>query len=265
MSFKFDFRQPPEHPESVTLSPGAQRLAMQLLHAIYHKTGGLNRAVRDVAELESGLNADESRAAWHDLLGQGLIQRFSQQYAARLTPKGIEALENAAPPEPMIEEPPVEPLAAPLAGQPPRGLPVSPKIFIVRGSDGGARETVTRFIEEIDLQAVPVCEQAGGRSVMEQIESHGEGGFAILLLSPEDLGLTSGSAPELRPTMNVLMELGYFIGRFGRSKICAFAVSRALGLPVDVAGVRLESFDESGSWRSALIRELKAAGYRLRP
>ena len=69
--------------------------AMILLGAIYKKTGGRSRGVRDVAELETGLTAEEARAAWRELLGQGLIERFSQEYAARMSEKGIEVIRSA--------------------------------------------------------------------------------------------------------------------------------------------------------------------------
>src|SRR5579862_1038351 len=68
--------------------------AVRLLRAIFDKTGGRSRGVRDVAELETGLTGDEARAGWGDLLARGLIERFSTDYSARLSVEGIEFIES---------------------------------------------------------------------------------------------------------------------------------------------------------------------------
>src|SRR6185369_10479000 len=76
MSFEYDFRGPltGDPTAGLPLSRNAHRIAMKLLSAIYEKTGGRSRGVRDVTELETGLTAKAARDAWRDLLGQGLIE-----------------------------------------------------------------------------------------------------------------------------------------------------------------------------------------------
>ena len=229
---------------------------MRLLRAIYVKTGSRSRGVRDVAELETGLTAKAARDAWSDLLGLGLIERFSQDYAARLSPKGLEFIQNA----PVNAEP--EPIAGALS----RGVPG--KVFIVHGHDTGAREAVAQFIAESGLEATVLDEPAEqGRTVMEQVELHGGVGYAVLLLTSADLGLTPEAPAVVRPQMNVLMELGYFMGRLGRTRICAFAVCEATQPPSDLAGAPLGSLVPSGEgsqdWKAMLRRELLAAGYEV--
>jgi predicted nucleotide-binding protein len=135
-------------------------------------------------------------------------------------------------------------------------------VFIVHGHETAARESVAEFIRQCDLHAIVLQEPAEhGRTLMDQVETHGEAGFAIVLLTPEDLGLTPDGSGDLRPRMNVLMELGYFMGRLGRARTCALAVTSTAQLPSDLAGVVLESFDPSGGWKDALRRELRSAGY----
>lgn len=142
-------------------------------------------------------------------------------------------------------------------------LPVtaSNKVFVVHGHDGEARETVARFLEKIGLHAIILHEQANqGRTVIEKVEANGDVGFAVVLLTPDDVGCAKGGKPEPRARQNVLLELGYFIGRLGRAKVCALKRGE-LEIPSDFAGVVWEQMDNGNSWKLALARELKAAGH----
>lgn len=60
----------------------------------------------------------------------------------------------------------------------------------------------------------------------------------------------------------MLLELGYFIGRLGRNKVCAFK-SGDVELPSNYVGVVWEKMDDGGGWKLALARELKAAGLEV--
>lgn len=142
--------------------------------------------------------------------------------------------------------------------------PKSDKVFIVHGHDGEARESVARFISDIGLKPIILHEQANqGRTVIEKVEVHSDVGFAVVLLTPDDLGKAKG-AQELEPRarQNVLLELGYFLGRLGREHVCALKRGD-VEIPSDFAGVVWERMDEAGGWRLALGRELEAAGHDL--
>lgn len=141
--------------------------------------------------------------------------------------------------------------------------PFSRKVFIVHGHDDGARETVARFLERIGLEAIILHEQANqGRTIIEKVVAHSDVGFAVVLLTPDDEGCAKGSVPEPRARQNVLLELGYFIGRLGREKVCALKRG-TLEIPSDFAGVVWETMDSSGGWKQALARELEAAGHSI--
>lgn len=142
-------------------------------------------------------------------------------------------------------------------------LPISNKIFIVHGHDDGARETVARFLERMGFEAVILHEQANqGRTVIEKVEAHGDVSFAVVLLTPDDEGCVKGGVLEPRSRQHVLLELGYFIGRLGRDKVCALKRGR-LEIPSDFAGVVWEPMDDTGGWKQALGRELQAAGHHF--
>jgi predicted nucleotide-binding protein len=60
----------------------------------------------------------------------------------------------------------------------------------------------------------------------------------------------------------VLLELGYFIGRLGRSRVCALKRGE-VEIPSDFGGVVYETFDAGNGWKAALARELQAAGFEI--
>jgi hypothetical protein len=145
--------------------------------------------------------------------------------------------------------------------QPHLTLPTSNKVFIVHGHDGEARETVARFLEKMGFQAIILHEQANqGRTVIEKVEANSDVGFAVVLLTPDDEGCVQGGRLEPRARQNVLLELGYFIGRLSRARVCALKRGD-LEIPSDFAGVVWEKMDAGSGWKLALARELKAAGY----
>ena len=135
------------------------------------------------------------------------------------------------------------------------------KVFVVHGHDEGAREIVARFLMNAEFTPIILHEQANqGRTVIEKIVEHGDVGFAVVLLTPDDMGAAKGQTNQARARQNVLLELGYFIGRLGRERVCALKKGD-LELPSDFGGVVYEAMDAGNGWKLALGRELKAAGY----
>ncbi|TDG05286.1 hypothetical protein E1N52_26485 [Paraburkholderia guartelaensis] len=148
--------------------------------------------------------------------------------------------------------------------QPKLVMPMSNKVFIVHGHDGEARETVARYLHGLGFEPVILHEQANqGRTVIEKIEANRDVGFAVVLLTPDDVG-RSVKEDELKPRarQNVLLELGYFICHLGRERVCALRRGN-VDIPSDFAGVVWESMDDGGGWRLALARELRAAGHEV--
>lgn len=142
-------------------------------------------------------------------------------------------------------------------------MPISNKVFVVHGHDEGARESVARFLEKMDFQAIILHEQANqGRTVIEKVEAHGDVGFAVVLLTPDDEGCAKGKPLEPRARQNVLLELGYFIGRLGRDRVCALKRGE-VEIPSDFAGMVWVPMDSSSGWKLALAKELKAAGHTV--
>ncbi|MGA3251871.1 MAG: nucleotide-binding protein, partial [Paraburkholderia sp.] len=140
---------------------------------------------------------------------------------------------------------------------------LSRRVFVVHGHDEGARETVARFLEKIGFEPIILHEQASrNRTVIEKIEAFHDVGFAVVLLTPDDEGCVKGGQPEPRARQNVLLELGYFMGRLGRDKVCALKRGE-VDIPSDFAGVVWVAIDAGNGWKQALGQELEAAGHEV--
>ena len=102
-----------------------------------------------------------------------------------------------------------------------------------------------------------------GKTVIEKFETHAsKAGYAIILLTPDDEGGRGADDLQKRARQNVILELGYFIGRLGRNRVCAMKKGD-LELPSNIAGVVSLPIDEGDGWKIALARELKQAGFNL--
>ncbi|MCB8884021.1 nucleotide-binding protein [Acidisoma cellulosilytica] len=146
---------------------------------------------------------------------------------------------------------------------PQRKGPAARKVFVVHGHDNGAKEAVARFLTKIDFEPIILHEQANrGLTIIEKIESHSDVGFAVILLTPDDVGNSLKGAPQARARQNVILELGYFIGRLGRSRVCALK-KESIEIPSDFEGVVYITFDDNDGWKTSLGRELDSAGFEI--
>lgn len=140
-------------------------------------------------------------------------------------------------------------------------MPPSNRVFVVHGHDEGARELVARFIERLGLDAVILHERANrGMTIIEKIEANSDVGFAVVLLTADDVGGQRDGTMNPRARQNVLLELGYFLGKLGRGRVCALKRNE-VEIPSDFAGVVWEQLDDGGGWRQRLVQELVAVGY----
>lgn len=138
------------------------------------------------------------------------------------------------------------------------------RVFIVHGHDEASRETVARFIVSVGLEPVILHEQANrGMTVLEKLIANGDVGYAVVLLTPDDLGRSIAEGDDKpRARQNVILELGYFLGRLGRERVMAL-LRGSVEIPSDYLGVLYEEYDDGGGWRRKLARELQTAGYEI--
>lgn len=142
------------------------------------------------------------------------------------------------------------------------------EVFIVHGHDDEAKETVARFVEHLGIEATILHEQANrGQTIPEKFEEHAsEGGFAIILLTPDDVGASKDERDNLKPRarQNVVLELGYFWGKLGRE--CVYVLYKEeVELPSDMQGILYVPMDNFDGGKQKLAREMKQAGLPIDP
>jgi predicted nucleotide-binding protein len=144
-------------------------------------------------------------------------------------------------------------------------VPSSSKVFIVHGHNHGVKETVARFLERLGLEPVILHEKPNaGRTIIEKFADYADVQFAVVLLTADDEGRVRGapSAPALRARQNVVLELGYFLGKLGRARVCAL-YEAGVEIPSDYQGVLFVELDTSDRWRFDLVRELREASFEV--
>jgi predicted nucleotide-binding protein len=138
-------------------------------------------------------------------------------------------------------------------------------IFIVHGSDDGTRETIARFIEKLDLNPVILREQPNaGRTIIEKFEDYANVGFAVVLMTPDDVGARASKQDNLQPRarQNVIFELGFFIGKLGRERVCALHKPN-VEIMTDYSGVVYLPMDDADSWKIDLVKKINFAGIKV--
>ena len=109
---------------------------------------------------------------------------------------------------------------------------------------------------------ISLAEEPGrGRTIIEKFEEYGStSSFVIVLLSPDDVGQTQVDSelnvePKPRARQNVILELGYFIGKIGRENIVV--MNGGVEKPSDLAGLSYIAYP-GDNWKYELHSELAA-------
>lgn len=143
---------------------------------------------------------------------------------------------------------------------------ISNRIFLVHGHNELAIQETARFMEKFGLDVVILREQPNsGRTIIEKFIDFSDVGFSVVLLTGDDLGgakETPHDKQKPRARQNVILELGFFLGKLGRKRVCAL-YQEGVEIPSDYDGVIFIPLDKNGAWHMLLARELKAAGLSI--
>jgi len=164
----------------------------------------------------------------------------------------------------------------------------SKNVFIVHGRDDKPKLELARMLAKLGFDAIILSEQPDkGRTIIEKLEQETlDIGFAFVILTPDDIGfqdliqelskqypivseflknrplITSVLRPRAR--QNVILELGYFVGKIGRDRVCCL-YKGDVELPSDIHGVLFKKFEKSvEECYKGILEELKAAGYEIK-
>jgi predicted nucleotide-binding protein len=139
---------------------------------------------------------------------------------------------------------------------------IESSIFIVHGHDRDVKNSVALMLERLNLKPIILHEQINaGMTIIEKFELFSNVKFAIVLLTDDDLGKSKiDKTLTPRARQNVILELGYFLGKLGRDKVCTL-YKKGVELPNDLSGVLYLELDTNERWKYDLAKELKHAGY----
>lgn len=138
----------------------------------------------------------------------------------------------------------------------------SKKVFVVYGHDRFMKLEVENFLRsKLELDVVALDEKPNGnRTIIEKFEHYSKDcAFAVVLMSPDDNAEVDGQIFK-RARQNVVLELGYFMAKLGREKVCVL-VRGDVEKPSDISGILTLSYD--GDWKFDLLDELKYAGVEV--
>jgi predicted nucleotide-binding protein len=159
-----------------------------------------------------------------------------------------------------LAEKPVQAAATPAPSK-----QLSKDIFIVHGHDEAAQHAVARFITQLDLNPIILHEKPdGGKTIIEKFEHHADVGFAVVLLTPDDVGYPKDDPSKVKPRarQNVVLELGFFLGKLHRPRVSAL-LKGGIEIPSDYSGVLYTPMDDAGAWKFKLATEIRAAGIEV--
>ena len=119
-----------------------------------------------------------------------------------------------------------------------------PRAFIVHGHDDVKKFELKNFLQNTLRLPEPIIlhEQPSlGRTIIAKFEDYAaESDLAFVLLTPDDIGAdaTSSDDAKRRARQNVIFELGFFLGTFGRTVGRVFLLYKPpLELPSDLSGI----------------------------
>ena len=180
-----------------------------------------------------GQPRDDDETPWHEKRLQWLRSLRSR----------LDVYEAPAPAQAIVHTPPAE------------SGPLKREVFLVHGHDEGTKQEVARALERLGLKPIILHEQPdAGRVILEKFEAHADVGYAVVLLTPDD-----ECGDKRRARQNVILELGYFLGKLGRRRVSVI-YEEGVEIPSDYQGVLYTPLDPGTAWRFKLAREMKAAG-----
>lgn len=114
----------------------------------------------------------------------------------------------------------------------------SKEVFIVHGHSETAKSQLKNLLSALGLQPIILSEQTHrGRTIMEELEHYSTTcSFAIILMTPDDLAGNDEAKSLRRARQNVILELGWFMGRLGRENVILMSQGD-IELPSDVLGI----------------------------
>jgi len=114
----------------------------------------------------------------------------------------------------------------------------SKEVFIVHGHNETVKAQLKSLLSALGLQPIILSEQTHrSRTIIEELEYCATTcSFAVVLMTPDDVAGDDEFKSLRRARQNVIMELGWFMGRLGRENVIVISQGE-IELPSDVHGI----------------------------
>jgi len=152
-------------------------------------------------------------------------------------------------------------------------------IFVVHGHDLDALSQIETFLKTLEIEPIVLSKLRGPAQFLWQKFSSMalEARFAVVLLSPDDLGASldqyeevdvRDKALQFRARQNVILELGFFYGHLGWENVFVLVLPAKKKFPnferpSDLDGILFPAMDATGQWRERLMASLRDAGFPM--
>ena len=107
-----------------------------------------------------------------------------------------------------------------------------PRVFVAYGHNDAMKHAVARVIEKLELEPIILDEMTtSGNAIIEKLEKYSDVNYAVVLLSPDDMGYLKEDGPEKakpRARQNVILELGLFMGMEKIKRHCQHPIFRTI-------------------------------------
>jgi len=145
------------------------------------------------------------------------------------------------------------------------------QIFVVHGRDEKRMQAIVQLLETAGSHKIAVMNDGPdeGRTLVERFAGAARSGYAIVLLTADDVGtprLDPDEEPFFSPRarQGVVFRLGFLVGALTPQRVCVL-YEHGVELPFNLDGLAYVRFDMAGSWQSKLLVELRNAGFDYDP
>jgi hypothetical protein len=126
--------------------------------------------------------------------------------------------------------------------------PVPKKVYVIGEGNDPVRQQLAVFLDEIGIGEIAIDRKHGEMIALDKVEENPEAKYAFFIFNLDDLNYA-------------LFELGHFVGRLGKNRVCVLHMAD-VQVPKNLPGVVVKPIIvklEEASF--GILKELKAAGY----
>ena len=137
------------------------------------------------------------------------------------------------------------------------------KVFMMGGNDKDFNNAVARFVERLGFNVILFDELPnGGRTRIEKLKAcMNLADFAIVLLTPDDVGASKDNPDGLkpRPSQDIIFALSHLLNELRPERVCTLC-KKEIELPSYIGGQMHVMVDGGDDWKLKLVREIRYAG-----